>query len=495
MSYTKKFIKSNQNLKSLSIITIKALTSFMPENISWQESKKIIPIFSLFFIISFVYHILRCLKVTLIVKASGCGTEVIPFIKFWLVMPSTVLFTYIYAKLARNNNRKVLIYSILSIFITFFTLFLITFIANKGQLNFHLGYNISTCLPLKLYQRILPIINNLPQALFYIMAEMWSIIVLSLLFWGFCNEVTKIDDAKRFYVLIALGANCAGIVSGKFMQIISKSIASSWEESMSIFMITIIASCFIIMFIFNQLNNIDLLNNSPTNTNITKHKISLTESIKYIFRYKYIALLSLIVISYNIVFNLAEVLWLDQLNQRLSSIAELNNYLAQLDFLVGIFCIIISIFIFTKIMNKFGWTVTALITPAVWLITSIILFICLSGEKSGFALNNFILISGTLQIALGKALKYSLFDQIKEMSFIPLSIEQQRNSKVVVDGLISRLGKSSSSIILQALLIFGVNSITEATTIITILIIITIMIWSYSVLKIGKYISNNSFLE
>ena len=72
------------NLQTIGDYTSKLLKSILPV-ISIKEIKKIIPIFSLFFLISFVYHILRCLKITLIVKADGSGAEVIPFVKFWLV--------------------------------------------------------------------------------------------------------------------------------------------------------------------------------------------------------------------------------------------------------------------------------------------------------------------------------------------------------------------------------------------------------------------------
>ncbi len=499
MSYVQ---DSRTNIKILGDYTFKFLKSILPV-VSIPEIKKIIPIFSLFFFIAFVYHILRCLKITLIVKADGSGAQVIPFIKFWLVMPSAIVFTYLYAILARHNNRKILIYNILGIFSVFFILFALFLYPNKEQLRFDLLCDFLFYHLPKNFHGIIPILFHWPEAIFYIMAEMWSIIVLSILFWGFCNEITKIEDAKRFYALIALGANCAGIFSGQFMQFISKYVASSWEHSVSIFMITVISSCFFIVIIFMKLNNAHTLDTSSDimtdqvlpRTEKSKHKISLSESIKYIFRYKYIALLAIIVITYNIVFNLADVLWIDQLNIRFASASELNNYLAQLDFLVGIFSLIIGIFIFTNMMKKFGWTITAMMPPVVWLITSIALYSTIFTEKFGFDLNNIILILGTLQISLGKALKYCIFDQIKEMSFIPLSIEQQRNSKAIIDGIISRFGKSSSSIILQVILICGFSEISTAIPIIALLIIITIAVWCYATCKIGTRIKNNNLIN
>lgn len=44
----------------------------------------------------------------------------------------------------------------------------------------------------------LAIVRNWSFALFYVMAEMWGSVVTSLLFWGFANEVTTVDEAKKY---------------------------------------------------------------------------------------------------------------------------------------------------------------------------------------------------------------------------------------------------------------------------------------------------------
>lgn len=464
---------------------------------SKQEIVQIIPVFSLFFFISFVFHLLHCLKKTLILKASG-GAEIIPFIQVWLVMPSAILFTWAYIKLAKKPNRKTLIYSTLGLFGTFFAVFMILLYPYKNQLYLT---NISAILKQQLPSNlsyISQVVHYWPEALFYVMSEMWSIIVLSILFWGFCNETTKLEDAKRFYAIIALGANCAGILSGQFMQVVSKYFATSWLQSITIFLSSLIISCVFITIIFIKINDKQNSNltiskqNTPENN---KHKVAFSESIKYIVKYKYITLLAIMVIGYNMVFNLADLVWLDQINRRFTSATDLNNYLAQLDFLVGIFSLIIGLFIFSNIINKFGWKITALVPPIVWLISSICLYLALFAEKYGINLNNLILILGTLQISTGKAVKYCIFDQVKEITFIPLSIEQQKNGKAVIDGIISRIGKSGGSIIIQVLLAIGIGEIITITPIVSIIIIITIFAWIYATNKLGKLMIEQQYLN
>ena len=54
------------------------------------ELKKVIPMVLMFFLVLFNYQILRDIKDALVVTSEGSGAEIIPFLKFWGVLP--VLF-------------------------------------------------------------------------------------------------------------------------------------------------------------------------------------------------------------------------------------------------------------------------------------------------------------------------------------------------------------------------------------------------------------------
>ena len=51
--------------------------------------------------------------------------------------------------------------------------------------------------------------------LFYVGAELWGDVVLSLLFWGLANEMTSLQEAPLLYPLFGVGANIGQTVSGK----------------------------------------------------------------------------------------------------------------------------------------------------------------------------------------------------------------------------------------------------------------------------------------
>jgi ATP:ADP antiporter, AAA family len=59
------------------------------------------------------------------------------------------------------------------------------------------------------------ILRNWTFCLFYVMAELWGSVVVSVLFWGLANTVTTVDEAERFYPLFGLVANVSLIFSGQ----------------------------------------------------------------------------------------------------------------------------------------------------------------------------------------------------------------------------------------------------------------------------------------
>ena len=56
-------------------------------------------------------------------------------------------------------------------------------------------------------------------------------------------------------------------------------------------------------------------------------------------------------------------------------------------------------------------------------------------------------ILGSLHFCIGRSAKYTLFDAIKEIAFIPLTQEAQMKGKLIIDGIGSRMGRGTSSLL------------------------------------------------
>lgn len=178
------------------------------------ELKKFLPLFFMFTLIAFNYNILRAFKDSMVVTASNSGAETIPFIKVWAILPSAILLTYIFTRLANRYSREKVFYIMMILFLSFFFIFAFVLFPAQDYLHPHaLADKLQALLPAG-FKGLIALFRNWTFTLFYVMAELWSTAILSVLFWGFANEVTSVGEARRYYGLLTIGGNFAGIGAG-----------------------------------------------------------------------------------------------------------------------------------------------------------------------------------------------------------------------------------------------------------------------------------------
>jgi AAA family ATP:ADP antiporter len=224
-----------------------------------------------------------------------------------------------------------------------------------------------------------------------------------------------------------------------------------------------------------------------------KQKLSIRESFSYLSNSKYLICIAVLVVSYNLVINLIEIVWKDQLRQLYSSPLEYNHYMNTMTSAVGVIATLTSLFM-SQLIARFGWTRTALVTPMIMLVTSMgffafMLFRDNLSEPVYFLTGTTPLVIavffGAAQVCMSKACKYSVFDSTKEMSFIPLGHECKLKGKAAIDGVGSRMGKSGGSLIHQTLLMFFGTVATSAPYVAVILMFV-IGIWMVAVRSLGR---------
>jgi hypothetical protein len=192
------------------------------------ELRKFLPMFFMFFLISFNYNALRACKDSLVVTAPQSGAEAIPFIKVWAILPGAFLLTFLFTRLANRFSREQVFYWMMALFLGFFTVF--TFVLFPAQEFLHptgMADTLQGMLPAG-FKGFIAMFRNWTFTLFYVMSELWGTAILSVLFWGFANEVTNVGEAKRFYGLLMIGANIAGIFSGQASVYLSALPFLSW---------------------------------------------------------------------------------------------------------------------------------------------------------------------------------------------------------------------------------------------------------------------------
>lgn len=458
-----------------------------------HEIKRILPISVLMFLICLNYSMLRCMKDTVVITASSAA--VIPFIKVWALLPMAILFTFIYTKISSRYSRQTTFYLIVSAFLAFFLVFAFILYPNnevmhlRGVADFLRGV-----LPEGL-SGMIAMIEYWSFTLFYIVSELWSNIVLSILTWGFINEITSLKEAPRFYTVLSIASNVAAVAAGLIANLlVSAGLQGDWQQSLQYMVLTIVASAAISMFLFYRIDT-GLKHARAGHEGETEHtKFSLNESLKAVKGSKHLMYLTIIVISYFFVINTVEVIWKEQLRLAYPSPADFNYYMNTLTAWIGVVSTILGMFV-GILINKYGWTKTALATPMVMLATSLLFFVFVVFKSDLFVLTNLLgttplaiaVFLGAMQNCLSKGAKYSVFDSTKEMAFIPLSRMDKIKGKALIDGIASRLGKSGASFSLQVtILIFG--SLLASTPYITALMLMVITGWISATKLLGGII-------
>ncbi len=469
------------------------------------EYRKFIPFALINFITVFNYTLLRNMKDALIITAPESGAEVIPFLKFWGVLPSAVLFSLLYAKIRQWVGFKWCYCIIILFFIVFYAAFPLCIYPHHDVLLpdpmfvKHLKHVYPN------FQWLFAVWGAWTYGLYYMVSELWSVLAISILFWQFANYYTLPEEAKRFYPVFAFSGNIAPILLALFINIVlGKELAEAAharniKHLVDFTSIVIILGAVLIIFLLFWISRYGL--NEPSNVEAEgdkkivkgkKKRLSLLKSLKEVVASSYIRNIALIVFAYNVIINLIEITWKDKLLKLHPSTEAYFAYLNKYTLVSGIIISIVTLCT-RHIVRRYGWFSGAIITPLVVLITGGLFFMLVLFEDTFQPLINYFNLSflsccvfiGALGLILSKGMKYSVFDTTKEIAFIPLEREVQSTAKAAVDGVGSRFGKSIGGVIQQALLLITGGVQADIVGPVAIIVFLLGAGWIFSVRKLS----------
>ena len=458
---------------------------------------RLIPMSMMFYFMAFANSIMDAVKDTLVVTAFG-GAEQIPYLTVYAVLPMSLLFVSLFGKLSEKLGREKLFYFAVAVFMVFFALFTGVLYPMREVLHpYETAAYLSSVLPRGLSGGI-AVFTNWTYSLFYVAGELWGDVVLSLLFWGLANEITRVSEAGIIYPLLGIGANIAQACSGMFMKFITTSWhpagvspENMWQEKLKLFMFVVMSCGGAIMACHKYIcdrerkdpnsamseklrehesrERVRLAQESaPESSTSPKKKKSqgLAASLSYVFESPEVACLAVMAIAQGLSSIIFQVAWKTQLRilrpDPTSYAAYMGDVQTYSGMVTGIF-MVAAPFLFKYL----GWKGTLSVTPKTvialgWVFFGTSIYALRHGALTQSShLLPILVFGGAVIYIVERAAKFSLFKPAEEMVYITLDEDSRTKGKAAVDVLGSQIGKTGGSFMQQGL-IFTYGSIIGA---------------------------------
>lgn len=377
------------------------------------------------------YAILRSARTALAVADVGGGAGSIPWFELCGTMPGAIFMTLGLTWLLNRFSIRRVFFITLTTFVLFFLCFstgIYPLIPKSGESLW---------------------VAKLASMSFFVMAELWKISLLTILFWGFVNQYVPLETAKRFYAPLILGGSIGTIAAGPLVSICTSDAVSkhSWEGALFAMTVTVAVMGALTAWLFWSLwHRLSGMEKNQPEPQPQEKPISVWESFRICFRSRYLMLLAWVTIADYIAYALGEVVFLDVLRQKFPDPRLYADFMGKLSIWNGCLTAFSAVVITPYLLRKARWVVASLVTPMCLLLTEGAFFLTLWAPSSLMQIEVQVLF-GTIFYCLVRAAKYTLFDTSKEISFILLPPLEKMHGKLIVDGMCSRLGRGGGSMV------------------------------------------------
>lgn len=469
-----------------------------------NELKLFLPISLIMFCVLFNFGSLRSVKDALVVPSIGA--EAISVLKFWIVLPSSVLFTIAYVQLSNVFRFEILFYIIVSTFLVFFIIF--SYVIYPNQASYHHDPHFITSLinTYPNFQWFFKILGKWSYAIMYVFCELWSVVVINLMFWQFSNQIFDTERAKRFYPILGMVGNMGLILAGNILVRFSAlseidgyndiELQIQSEGMLQTIILAIVISGILSMILFRITNSVVLKDPSIRRSmqrvkENTKTKLPIIDSFKLILHSKYLGYIVLLIVCYGLLINILEGPWKSKVRELYPTTIQYVQFMGQFNIWMGISCVTFTC-IASNVLRTMSWLVSALLTPIMLSITGIIffIFVIMINQVNFDGIFNPLyaaVLVGAVQNILSKSTKYSLFDATKEMAYIPLSLELRTKGKAAVEVVGMKFGKATGAFIQSSIFLFMPTATFESITFyLMVIFIVVLVVWFWDVIRLNS---------
>jgi len=411
--------------------------------------------FSIVCILNISYCILRCARNALAVADLGGGAQVIPIYDLCGTIPGAFLMVFLLTRLLNRFSIHQVFLITLSVFLGFFLLFSFTIYPSlhlwkETILSWHWLFG---------HEWLAVLLPQGAAMIFFVMAELWKIALLTVLFWGLVNQYMPLKEAKQLYAPLMLGTSVGTILSGPIVKLCASDTLSHglWSRSLNLLVIALCLMGIVVAWLYTLLwrhfsreKTFSFQEEKPKEL-----PLSLKESLKACMQSKYLSLLGWVTIADYIAYALGEMIFLDILKQKYPDPRQYFDYNGQLSFWYGLLTAVSALVITPILVKKCRWVVTALVMPVCLVLTESAFFLTLWFPFKEMPLDLLVLL-GTIFFCCVRAAKYTFLDTSKELSFLLLPPLEKMQGKLIVDGICSRIGRGGASVLSIGLIqLFG----------------------------------------
>ncbi|KAK9837115.1 hypothetical protein WJX81_003871 [Elliptochloris bilobata] len=450
---------------------------------------------------SFVNTILDSLGNSLVITAVGGGPHVIPFLTVYAVWPASFVFLVLYSFATQRFSRSTLFNIVICTFMLWFALFGVLYPLHE-TVHFHgLAETVLLRLPAGMAGAV-GMVRNWMFTTFYVAAELWGDVVLSLLFWGLANEMTTIKEAPLLYPLFGIGANVGQTLSGKLLSVFSSSAAPSLSYARQLQAIMLVVLAFVPLAPAPSANGAAPVQGERMSAPAAdaalapaqkrKAKLTLREALVFLTNSPQIRCLAVMALAQGLSSNLIEITWKSYLHKLHPSPAAYSAFMGDVAMWTGIVTGTLM-FASPMLFARWKWRGVAGATPAFMLWTGLPFFAgCIlyalahPGGGAGTLALRVLVLAGALLQVFAKGAKFSMFKPAEEMVYIGLDEESRTKGKAAIDVAGAQTGKSIGSVLQQVLLVASSGSLTRSLPILAIAYFGILRAWSRSVVALAK---------
>ena len=415
---------------------------------SFLAGRRSFVLFSLMFgvvcLLNINYCLLRSARNALAVADIGGGAQVIPIYDLCGTIPGAILMVFLLTRLLNRFSIHQVFLITLSVFLGFFLVF-----SFAVYPSLHLWKEVILNWDWLWGHKYLAIL--LPQGaamVFFVMAELWKIALLTVLFWGLVNQYMPLGEAKKLYAPLMLGTSIGTMLSGPIVKLCTSDALSHglWSRSLNLLVLSLLLIGVLVAWLYTLLckqfsreKALQIQEEKPKES-----PLSLRECLKACLQSKYLSLLGWVTIADYIAYALGEMVFLDVLKQKYPDPRQYCDYNGQLSFWYGLLTAVSALLITPILVQRCRWVVASLVTPVCLVLTEGAFFFTLWFPFKVLPLDLLVFL-GSVFFCCVRAAKYTLFDTSKELSFLLLPPLEKMQGKLIIDGICSQMGRGGAS--------------------------------------------------